>query len=296
MAKGLRELRARIRSIKNTQQITKAMELVSASKLRRAQERAESAKPYAEKMREMITNIARGTTDVQHPMLEERPIQKTGYIVITSDRGLAGGYNANLLRAFAQTVKDVPREAMTIVAIGRKGRDYLIKRGYPVQAEITGLSDFPQYTDIQAIAEQTVALFTDGVVDALVLVYNEFKSPLVQRPKIARLLPLVSDEAEGGPAGAADARRPAGSLYEYEPSPEGVLSTLLPRYAETLIYSALLEAKAGEHASRMAAMGAATDAAGEMIEQYTLELNRARQAAITQEISEIVAGANALNA
>ncbi|QZA32954.1 ATP synthase F1 subunit gamma [Hydrogenibacillus sp. N12] len=302
MAKGLRELRARIRSIKNTQQITKAMKLVSASKLRRAQERAAASRPYAEKMQEIIRSIARGAAGVRHPMLEGREIRRRGYVVITSDRGLAGGYNANLLRAFHREVAGLDREAYVVVAIGRKGRDYLVKRGFPVRDEITGLSDFPEYPDIQALAERTVRLFADGEVDALTLVYNEFISPLVQRPKIVRLLPLTQEALHGGASAGGERARPDGgraeapALYEFEPSPEGVLAALLPRYAEALIFNALLEAKAGEHAARMTAMGAATDAAAEMIESYTLELNRARQAAITQEIAEIVGGANALAA
>ncbi|CAM3407924.1 ATP synthase F1 subunit gamma [Hydrogenibacillus schlegelii] len=302
MAKGLRELRARIRSIKNTQQITKAMKLVSASKLRRAQERAAASRPYAEKMQEIIRSIARGAAGVRHPMLEGREIRRRGYVVITSDRGLAGGYNANLLRAFHREVAALDRDAYVVVAIGRKGRDYLVKRGFPVRDEITGLSDFPEYPDIQALAERTVRLFADGEVDALILVYNEFISPLVQRPKLVRLLPLTQEALHGSASPVGEGARPDGgraeapALYEFEPSPEGVLAALLPRYAEALIFNALLEAKAGEHAARMTAMGAATDAAAEMIESYTLELNRARQAAITQEIAEIVGGANALAA
>ncbi|PTQ57401.1 MAG: ATP synthase gamma chain [Candidatus Carbobacillus altaicus] len=295
MAKGLRELRARIRSIKNTQQITKAMELVSASKLRRAQERATSSKPYAEKMRALIAHIAGSALDVSHPMLERRPVKNTGFILITSDRGLAGGYNANVIRAFMERIKSYDASTVKIVAIGRKGYDHIIKRGLPVTDSIIGLDDFPRYQDIQALASKTVGYFTYGEVDELYIVYNEFVSPLTQRPKIVRLLPLTGAFSEQEQVTAQHAAQGTSIDYLYEPSPEEVLSVLLPRYAETLIFSALLEAKAGEHAARMTAMGAATDAASEMISTYTLELNRARQAAITQEISEIVAGANALS-
>ncbi|MBE3594960.1 MAG: ATP synthase F1 subunit gamma [Candidatus Carbobacillus altaicus] len=295
MAKGLRELRARIRSIKNTQQITKAMELVSASKLRRAQERATSSKPYAEKMRALIAHIAGSALDVSHPMLGRRPVKNTGFILITSDRGLAGGYNANVIRAFMERIKSYDASTVKIVAIGRKGYDHIIKRGLPVTDSIIGLDDFPRYQDIQALASKTVGYFTYGEVDELYIVYNEFVSPLTQRPKIVRLLPLTGAFSEQEQVTAQHAAQGTSVDYLYEPSPEEVLSVLLPRYAETLIFSALLEAKAGEHAARMTAMGAATDAASEMISTYTLELNRARQAAITQEISEIVAGANALS-
>lgn len=297
MAKGLRELRARIRSVKNTQQITKAMELVSASKLRRAQERATSSKPYAEKMHALIARIAQSSLDVRHPMLESRPIKQTGFILITSDRGLAGGYNANVIRALMERLKDYERQAVKMIAIGRKGYDHLTKRGISVADSIIGLDDFPRYQDIQALASKAVGYYTSGAVDELYIVYNEFISALTQRPKIVRLLPLT----EAFQTTYENADQPHASQtrvhqsYIYEPSAEEVLNILLPRYAETLIYSALLEAKAGEHAARMTAMGAATDAASEMIQTYTLELNRARQAAITQEISEIVAGANALS-
>lgn len=287
MAKGTRELRARIRSTRNMRQITKAMEMVSAAKLRRAQERAVAAKPYAEKMRDVIISIAQGTTGINHPMLQSRPVKKTGYLVITSDRGLAGGYNANVVRMFTKELRERHKSSdeYTIFAVGRKGRDFLSKRKYPIHNEITGLTDFPTFADINPIARQAVNLFADGTIDELYIVYNEFVNAIVQRPKMVRLLPL-------GDMGQSTEKK---VLYEYEPSAELVLEELLPRYAETLIFSALLEAKAGEHAARMTAMGSATDNATEMIASYTLSLNRARQAAITQEISEIVAGANALS-
>ncbi|MDY0324031.1 MAG: ATP synthase F1 subunit gamma, partial [Candidatus Carbobacillus sp.] len=277
MAKGLRELRARIRSVKNTQQITKAMKLVSASKLRRAQERATLSKPYAEKMRALIARIAQSTPDVRHPMLESRPIKQTGFILITSDRGLAGGYNANVIRALMERLKDYERQAVKMIALGRKGYDHLTKRGYPIADSIIGLDDFPRYQDIQALASKAVGYFTSGAVDELYIVYNEFISALTQRPKIVRLLPLTDafQQPEGGADHASASGKSFHQAYLYEPSAEDVLNVLLPRYAETLIYSALLEAKAGEHAARMTAMGAATDAASEMIQTYTLELNRA---------------------
>lgn len=287
MALNQRDIRARIRSVKSTRQITRAMEMVAAAKLRRSQERATNSKPYAEKMRDVIISIAKGTTGISHPMLEARPVKKTGYIVITADKGLAGGYNANIVRMLSKTLSERHKsnDEFTLLTIGRKGRDFFRKRNKPITGEIVGLSDFPTFVDIQPIAEQAVAQFADGAYDELYIVYNEFINAITQRPKMVRLLPLESfDGDQSGPK----------ISYEYEPSPEVVLAELLPRYAETLIYSSLLEAKAGEFAARMTAMGAATKSASEMIEEYTLSLNRARQAAITQEISEIVAGANAL--
>lgn len=293
MARGLRELRARIRSNKSIRQITKAMEMVSASRFRRAQERALHSKPYAAKMREVILRIASGSRDITHPMLKSRSVKKTGYLLITSDRGLAGGYNANLIRMFQKELADKhhSRDDFFLLTIGRKGRDFFKKRNYPVIEELTGLSDFPTYLDVKKIARQAVAYFEDGTYDELYLVYNEFINAMSQRPKIVRLLPLVeglNDHKEMKDEKGGEL------LYEYEPSPEAVLSEMLPRYAETLIFSAVLEAKAGENAARMTAMKSATDNATELIDHYTLQLNRARQAAITQEISEIVAGANAL--
>lgn len=285
MAKGIREIRRKIKSTKNTRQITKAMKMVAAAKLRRNQERAEAARPYAEKIQDVIASIASGTSGSKHPMLQSRPVKKTGYIVITSDRGLAGGYNANMLRTVINTIaeKHKSKDEYGIFVIGRKGRDFFTKRNYPLLGEITGLKDNPSFSDIRKIAGTAVQFFADEKIDELYLCYNKFNSAISQVPTVKRLLPL--DAPEGNKERMMD--------YEYEPSSEEVLADLLPKYAETLVYSALLEAKASEEGSRMTAMGNATDNATEMISKYTLSYNRARQAAITQEITEIVAGANA---
>ena len=283
MAKGMREIKRQIKSTQNTKQITKAMEMVAAAKLRRAQLAAESARPYADKLKEVVGSIAAGTRGVKHPMLQSRAIKKTGYLVITSDRGLAGGYNANVLRKVAAEIREKhssPNE-YAIFVIGRKGRDFFRKRNMPVVEEVTGLSDSPAFADIKSIAASAVRNFENGSYDELYLVYNEFKNAISQIPVIKRLLPL--DDMSGS----------AVSNYEYEPSPEGVLEVLLPKYAETLIYSAVLDGKASEFGARMTAMNNATKNATKMISTYTLAYNRARQASITQEISEIVAGANA---
>lgn len=284
---GLREIRRRIRSVRNTRQITRAMEMVAAAKLRRAQETAENARPYADKIREVIMSIAAGTKDFSHPMLETRPIKKTGYMVITSDRGLAGPYNSNILRLVSHTIKErhASQDEYVIFVVGRRGYEYFAKRDYPVAEKVMDISDNPTLLEIQGIARKAIGMFADQTFDQLNLFYNEFVSPIVQRPVEKKLLPLASEDVLSGPV----------STYEYEPNSEAVLEILLPKYAETLIYSALLEAKASEFGARMTAMGNATDNATEMIEQLTLQFNRARQAAITQEIAEIVAGANALS-
>jgi F-type H+-transporting ATPase subunit gamma len=285
VAKGIREIRGRIKSFKNTRQITKAMKMMAAARLRRAQEKAEAARPYARKIQEVIASIASGTTSVKHPMLESRPVKKTGYIVITSDRGMAGGYNGNIIRKVLQTIKEKHKsqDEYGIFVLGRKGRDFFRKRNYPVIDEIVGLPGNPTFADIKKIASAAVQMFADEKIDELYLCYNEFQSAISQVPTVTRLLPL--NDVESGEQRKVN--------YEYEPSAEEVLSVLLPKYAETLVYSALLDAKASEEGARMTAMGNATDNATAMIDKLTLEYNRARQAAITQEISEIVAGANA---
>ncbi|RJX36899.1 F0F1 ATP synthase subunit gamma [Paenibacillus pinisoli] len=284
MAKGMRDIKREIKSKQSMKQITKAMEMVAASKLRRAQGAATAARPYADKLKEVVASIAAGTKDVKHPMLETRPIKKTGYLVITSDRGLAGGYNANILRKVTQTIqeKHTSTDEYVLFVIGRKGRDYFRRRSMPIVEEVVGLSDAPTFADIKTVATAAVQKFAEGAYDELYLYYNQFVNAITQIPTESRLLPL--DEISEGTTVSA---------YEYEPSPEGVLEVLLPKYAETLIYSAVLDGKASEFGARMTAMGSATKNATKMINQLTLTYNRARQAAITQEISEIVAGANA---
>jgi F-type H+-transporting ATPase subunit gamma len=288
MAKGMQDIKRRIKSTQNTRQITKAMEMVAASNLRKAQLNAEAARPYADKIKEMVASIASSSANVKHPMLTVREVKKTGYFVITSDRGLAGGFNANLLRKVHQTIRERHRsqDEYTVFVIGRKGLDFFKARNIPVIQDVTGLPDAPQYSDIAKIAKMAVTHFAEGHYDELYLYYNEFVSAISQVPVEKKLLPLTD---------IGNAAEKTSAAYEYEPSAEEVLNVLLPRYAETLIYSAVLESKASEFGARMTAMGNATKNADEMIEQYTLAYNRARQAAITQEINEIVGGANALS-
>lgn len=287
MARSMRDIKRQIKSVQNTRQITKAMEMVAASKLRKAQEKAEAARPYSEKLKEVVSSIAAGTQDIQHPMLVSRPVKKTGYLIITSDRGLAGGYNANILRKVTMLIAErhKSKDEYALFVIGRKGRDFLRRREYPIVEEITELSDTPKFADIKSIAYSAVNQFETGVYDELYICYNQFINAISQIPTVDRLLPM-DGVGKGEHHGATAA-------YEYEPSPEGVLEVLLPKYAETLIYGALLNGKASELGAKMTAMGSATKNASKMIGELRLTYNRARQAAITQEITEIVAGANA---
>ncbi len=282
----MREIKRQIKSVQNTKQITKAMEMVAASKLRRAQESAQASRPYAEKMKEVIANIAATSNGIKHPMLSLREIKKTGYLIITSDRGLAGGYNSNVLRKVMNTIqtRHKSEDEYSVFVIGRKGRDYFNKRGVRIEEEVIGLNDSPKFLEIKSIANSVVKKFENGIYDELIIVYNEFVNAITQIPVAKKILPLDQVTSETSV-----------NAYEYEPSPEGVLKVLLPKYAETLIYSAILESKASEFGARMTAMGSATKNATKMISKLTLIYNRARQAAITQEISEIVAGANAQN-
>lgn len=286
MAVNAKQIKRRIKSVKNTRQITKAMKMVAAAKLRRAQENAESSRPYSEKIKEVISSIAAGTSDFSHPMLIARPVKRTGYLVISSDRGLAGGYNANVLRLVLNTIKarHKSEDEYRVFVIGKKGRDFFNKRRIPIVQEVTGLGDNPTFADIKDIATSAVDMFAKETYDELILFYNRFDSAIQQTPVEKKLLPLASDEVV----------TESSTSYDYEPTSEAVLEVLLPKYAETLIYSALLDAKASEFGARMTAMGSATDNASDLIDRLTLEYNRARQAAITQEIAEIVAGANAL--
>ncbi|TCP57739.1 F-type H+-transporting ATPase subunit gamma [Tumebacillus sp. BK434] len=285
-----RDIRQRIRSVKNTQQITKAMKMVAAARLRRAQERTEQARPYAAKLEEVIGSIASGSGSTNHPMLVSRPVKKTGYVVISSDRGLAGSFNAQVIRTAVNEMRGKSQNEYAVFAIGRKARDFFKRRGYPLVGEVTGLSDNPTYADIKSVASQVVQLFQDGVYDEVYVMYNEFVNALTQVPVSRKLLPLedVGGQQEKPAPGTITAK------YDYEPSAEAVLDNLLPKYAETLIFSAVLESKASEFGARMTAMGAATDNAATIINGLTLALNRARQAAITTQITEIVGGAAAL--
>lgn len=282
---SLREIKGRINSTKKTSQITKAMQMVSASKLNRAEMNAKSFVPYMEKIQEVVASIAIGSNDASHPMLVSRPVKKTAYIVITADRGLAGAYNSNVIRKVYQSIQERHRstEEYGIIAIGRVGRDFFIKKGANVVLDIVGLPDQPSFMDIKEIASKAVGMFADGTFDEIYMYYSHYVTAIQHEVTEKKLLPLTDIVTTSKLIS-----------YEFEPSAEEILEVLLPQYAESLIYGAILDGKASEHASRMTAMKNATDNAIELINTLTLSYNRARQASITQEITEIVGGAAAL--
>ncbi|MED4406671.1 ATP synthase F1 subunit gamma [Heyndrickxia coagulans] len=282
---SLRDIKNRINSTQKTSQITKAMQMVSAAKLNRAELSAKSFVPYMEKMQDVVVSISQGTGGARHPMLVSRPVKRTGYFVITSDRGLAGAFNSNVLRLVTQTIRERHQsdDEYAIIVIGRTGYEFFRRLKMNVVLQIVGLSNHPTFQDIENITKKTVAMYEDGTFDELYLYYNHFVSAISQDVTEKRLLPLTDVTATNRLIS-----------YEFEPSVEEILNVLLPQYAESLIYGALLDSKASEHAARMTAMKNATDNATELIDSLTLTYNRARQASITQEITEIVGGAAAL--
>ncbi len=282
---SLRDIKNRITSTKKTSQITKAMEMVSSSKWNRGVMNAKAFVPYMEKMQEVTASIAMGSKDINHPMLQSRPVKKTGYLVITSDRGLAGAFNSNVIRKVYQTIqkRHKSNDEFAIIAIGRVGRDFFVKQGMNVILEISGVADQPSFSEINDITSSTVGMFADETFDELYVYYNHYVSAISQVVTEKKLLPLTDIEV---PTKVTS--------YEFEPNAEEILEVLLPQYAESLIFGSLLDSKASEHAARMNAMKNATDNANELIKSLSLSYNRARQAAITQEITEIVGGAAAL--
>lgn len=282
---SMREIRSRINATKKTSQITKAMQMVSASKLSKAEQNAKKFVPYMEKIQEVVASIAHGTSEETHPMLISRPVKKTGYIVITADRGLAGAYNSNVLREVQRTInrRHKSKDEYGIIAIGSVGRDYFAKRGMNILLDIVGLHDHPTFIDIKNITQQAVGMFADGTYDELYIYYTHYVTAMQHIVTEKKVLPIIDIEKSDKML-----------TYEFEPNVEEILEVLLPQYAESIIFGALLDSKASEHASRMTAMKSATDNAEELIETLTLSYNRARQASITQEITEIVAGASAL--
>lgn len=283
MAQSMKDIKRRIRSISSTKQITKAMELVASAKLRKARQRLEMSRPYYETLVRSIREILSSTTGIKHPLLEKREVKNRAFIVITGDRGLAGGYNGNVIRLAESQIED--KEKAVILAVGLKGRDYFKRRGYNVAGEFLNISEEPNFIDAKSIGNLAIELFEDGKVDEVNLVYTRFKSTMSQEPTMLKLLPVENMvEEDKGPR----------TLIEYEPSPEEVLDYLIPKYIHSAIYGALIESSASEQGARRTAMESATDNAEEMIEDLALKYNRARQASITQEISEIVGGAEAL--
>ena len=296
MGAQLRVYRRRIRSVQSTKKITRAMELIAASRIVKAQQRVEAAQPYAKQITRVLSALASQTATIDHPLLQEQSEDKrAAVLVITSDRGLAGGYNANALKTAAQLEELLRSEGKEPVpfVVGRKGLGYYKFRNRQVEQSWTGFSEQPTYEDAREVADALIDAFLrtdeEGGVGEIHVVHTEYVSALTQRPTANRVLPLVVEESEEAP--------PEGEalpLYEFEPSAEALLDSLLPRYVQTRVYAALLESAASESASRRRAMKAATDNAEELIKSLTRAANSARQAEITQEISEIVGGASAL--
>jgi F-type H+-transporting ATPase subunit gamma len=281
---NVRDIKRRIRSVTNTQQITKAMEMVAAAKLRRTQGAVVSARPYSRKLEEVLVRLVSSSPDLKDPLLEVREPKKIGFVVVSADRGLSGGYNANLIRSAVVALAHHREKDTGIIAIGKKARDFFRKRDYNVEGEFIGISDIPTLAEANEIAQTVKTFYTEGIYDEVYLVYTEFFSAMQQKPKTKKILPIETPQSE----------KMEELDYIFDPSPQLVLNQLLPLYLTNQIFTALTEAKASEHGATMTAMGSATDNAGEMIDKLTLSYNRARQAAITNEISEIVGGANAL--
>lgn len=285
----LRSLRRRIRSVENTQKITSAMELIAASRIARARQAVEQARPYAEGITQVIRDLATAADLSDHPLLVRRdPVETVGVIVITSDRGLAGAYNSNVLRRAERLMSEQRSDdhAVALYQVGRKGESYLRFRGESFADTWFGITDKPAYDDAVDVGQRVIADYREQAIDEVHLVYTDFRSSLTQIPTAVRLLPIEPRRIAGGQAYPPQ--------FIFEPDPDELLERLLPRYVEHRIFAGLLESAASEHASRQRAMKAASDNAEEIVEDLTREANRARQAAITTEINEIVGGAEAL--
>jgi F-type H+-transporting ATPase subunit gamma len=293
---SVQDLKRRIRSVTNTRKITKAMELVASARLRRAQSRIEDMRPYADRMLELMAITARASGSVRLPLLQRREVRRVALLPITADRGLAGAFNAQVLRRTFALERELRAEGVEVTWLvsGRKGRSTLRFRGYDVSQAWMGHSERPEYADAQAIARRAAELYANDEVDRVVVIYNKFQSALSQEVTVQDLLPLPEQVVEGGEDEAQEAAQRGDFIYE--PEPEQILERLLPVYVETELYRALLESAASEQGARMTAMRNASSNAGDLIANLTLAMNRARQAEITQEILEVVAGADALTA
>ncbi|HKT12244.1 MAG TPA: ATP synthase F1 subunit gamma [Terriglobia bacterium] len=281
----LRDIRRRIGSVRNTKQITRAMKVVAASRLRKSQERIFNARPYADQMLAVLESVAARLEQQQHPLLARRPEQKILLVVVTADRGLCGAFNANVLRTAQNYIRERGEDEVSLVIVGRKGRDFFRRRSVNVTAEYINIFKQLEFSHAKDLAEKIIGLYTSEEVDAVDLVYNEFKSTMAQDVKVDRYLPIEPRVAAEGEFQAD---------YIYEQPPAEILKALLPRYVEVEVFRALLESQAAEYAARMTAMDSATNNADDLIETLRLKLNRARQAGITKEIIEVVSGAQAL--
>lgn len=281
---SLQDIRRRIRGVRSTAQITKAMELVAASRMRRAQQRVTAARPYSVTMRDFISELAAiaagQSADELHPLLEQRSVDTVGIILLTTDRGLCGALNTNVIRRASELILE-QTESVELLTIGRKGQDFMARRGYKIFASVTALGDRPSYDQVIPIARNVMDSFMARRMDECYLVYPEFVSTLTQRPKVQRILPIAPETA--APAKPID--------YIFEPDPRSILEELLPRYVEVLIYQAILEMQASEQSARMVAMRNANQNAQDIIKDLTLAYNQTRQAAITREVIEIASAA-----
>lgn len=278
----MKDIKRRIKSVESTMQITKAMELVASSKLRKAKEKVENSRPYFNTLYDTMRKISRSTKGLKSQFTVDRDTGKKGYIVVAGDRGLAGGYNSNVLKT---AVSHMDNQKYPVIAVGKKSMDFFNKRGYPLRGKFSSGAESIDVAEIHQISEEAIALYKSGEIDELYIVFTKFVSTLTQEPQIIKLLPLKFDD-EGAAAKS--------SLTVYEPSPEGVFDYLVPKYIDGIIFGAIVESFASEQGARRTAMESATDNAEDMIGSLQLKYNRARQATITQEISEIVAGAEAL--
>jgi F-type H+-transporting ATPase subunit gamma len=291
---SLLDIRRRVRAVKSTQQITKAMKMVAASRLRRAQERIQHARPFAVQMRRVLNSLAVRVDPSVHPLLDDRAVPKAGgralLLVVTADRGLCGSFNTNVIKASGNFITESAGRQVALGLIGRRGRDFFARRGFEVRYEQVNLFAHLKYENAQEIAAAAIAAFTNGEVDSVYLAFNEFRSVMVQQVVVEQVLPIPRT------AFSVDAaeRTAVQTEYLYEPQPEELFKHLLPSYVEVQIFRALLESNAAFYAAQMTAMDAATRNSGEMIEQLTLYMNKVRQAAITREIIEVVSGAQAL--
>ena len=282
---SMRDIKRRRDSIQSTGQITKAMKLVSTVKLQKAKGKAESTKPYSDLMYETVSNILAKSGNINHKFLKAGDSNKKAVIVITANRGLAGGYNNNIAKLI--TNSDIPKEDAYIYAIGRKGREVLERKGYEIKADYSDVINEPMYTDAKEICNEVLELFTNGEIGEIYLSYTSFKNTVVHEPKLIKLLPVEPEQQkEGGTESTA--------LMNYEPDEDEALNMIIPKYICSLIHGALVESVASENGARMQAMDSATSNAEEMISDLSLKFNRARQASITQELTEIISGANAI--
>ncbi|MFB3922057.1 MAG: ATP synthase F1 subunit gamma [Terriglobia bacterium] len=281
----LLDIRRRIRSVKNTQQITRAMKMVAAARLRRAQERVFNARPFANQMLTLLSSLAARTEQREHPLLAERPVEKLLLVLVTGDKGLCGAFNTNLIRAAQNYLEENSNKKISLITVGRKGRDFFRRRPVDILSESVNIFSRLEFSHAQAVANQIIELYTKEEVDAVDFIYNESKTVLTQRLTRERYLPIKPMKPAAGEA-LID--------YIYEDPASQIFGVLLPRYIEIEVYRALLESAAAEFAARMTAMDAASNNATEMIDSLTLHMNRVRQAAITREIIEVVSGAAAL--